>query len=121
MVEPSDGTWAHNRGHYRLNVIYDLAKVAPIRLARSWAHELANHKGTSVAVTPGWLRSEIMLEHFDVTEATWQQALTHEPYFAISESPHFVGRGIAALAADPDRAVGTACQRLRVTLRGTTK
>lgn len=103
VVEITDGTAAYNAEHYRRGVYYDLAKIAPIRLARSWAHELGPHGGSAVAVTPGWLRSEIMLEHFDVTEPTWRDALGSEPHFAISETPRFVGRGIAALAADPDR------------------
>ncbi|MFC5139179.1 SDR family oxidoreductase [Actinomycetospora rhizophila] len=103
VVEVTDGTAEYNTEQYRLNVYYDLAKIAPIRLARSWAHELADHGGTAVAVTPGWLRSEMMLEHFGVTEETWRDALTAEPHFAISETPRFVGRGIAALAADPAR------------------
>lgn len=103
VVEVTDGTDAYNAENYRLNVFYDLAKIAPIRLARSWAHELRGHGGTAVAVTPGWLRSEIMLEQFGVTADTWRDACAAEPHFAISESPRFVGRGIAALAADPDR------------------
>ena len=104
VVEVTDGTADYNDRHYRLNVYYDLAKIAPIRLARSWAHELAAHGGTAVAVTPGWMRSEIMLEHFGVSEETWRDALVREPHFAISETPRFVGRGVAALAADPGRA-----------------
>jgi NAD(P)-dependent dehydrogenase (short-subunit alcohol dehydrogenase family) len=103
VVEITDGTAAYNVEHYRLNVYYDLAKIAPIRLARSWAHELGPYGGTAVVVTPGWLRSELMLELFGVTEATWRDALGSEPHFAISETPRFVGRGIAALAADPGR------------------
>ena len=103
VVEVTDGTAAYNDANYRLNVYYDLAKIAPIRMARSWAHELAPHGGTAVAVTPGWLRSEIMLEHYGVTEPTWRDALGAEPHFAISETPRFVGRAVAALAADPDR------------------
>lgn len=104
VVEVTDGTAEYNAEHYRLNVYYDLAKVAPIRLARSWAHELRAHRGTSVCVTPGWLRSEIMLDIYGVTEANWRDACMHQPHFAISESPHFVGRAVAALAADPQRA-----------------
>lgn len=103
VVEVTDGTAEYNDAHYRLNVYYDLAKIAPIRLARSWAHELREHGGTAVAVTPGWLRSEIMLEHYGVTEQTWREGCAVQPHFAISETPRFVGRGIAALAADPDR------------------
>jgi len=68
------------------------------------AHELGPHGGTSVALTPGWLRSEIMLETFGVTEETWRDALAAQPHFAISETPRFVGRAVAALAADPERA-----------------
>jgi NAD(P)-dependent dehydrogenase (short-subunit alcohol dehydrogenase family) len=104
VVEVTDGTADYNERHYRLNAFYDLAKIAPIRLARSWAHELAPHGGTAVAVTPGWMRSEIMLEHFGVAEENWSDALVREPHFAISETPRFVGRGVASMAADPDRA-----------------
>ena len=103
VVEVTDGTAAYNAEHYRLNVYYDLAKITPIRLARSWAHELEPHGGTAVVITPGWLRSEMMLEHYGVTEANWRDACTREPHFAISETPRFVGRAIAALAADPGR------------------
>jgi NAD(P)-dependent dehydrogenase (short-subunit alcohol dehydrogenase family) len=103
VVEVTDGTAAYNADHYRINVYYDLAETAPIRLARSWAHELRDHGGTAVCVTPGWLRSEIMLDAFGVTEETWRDACADQPHFAISETPRFVGRGIAALAADPDR------------------
>jgi NAD(P)-dependent dehydrogenase (short-subunit alcohol dehydrogenase family) len=102
-VEVTDGTAEYNADHYRLNVYYDLAKIAPIRLARSWAHELGPHGATAVAVTPGWLRSEMMLDHFSVTEENWRDACAREPHFAISETPHFVGRAVAALAADPER------------------
>jgi len=105
VVEVTDGTAEYNTEQYRLNVYYDLAKIAPIRLARSWAHELADHGGTAVAVTPGWLRSEMMLEHFGVTEPNWREALTRgaPPNFASSETPRYVGRAVAALATDPNR------------------
>lgn len=103
VVEVTDGTAAYNAEHYRLNVFYDLAKTAPIRLARSWAHELGPLGATAVAVTPGWLRSELMLDEYGVTEANWRDACVREPHFAISESPRLIGRGIAALAADPGR------------------
>jgi NAD(P)-dependent dehydrogenase (short-subunit alcohol dehydrogenase family) len=75
------------------------------RLAFSQGHELAPHGGTAVAITPGWLRSEMMLEAFSTTEADWRNAVgvTAPPDFAESESPRFVGRAVAALAADPDR------------------
>lgn len=103
-VEIGDGTAAYNETNYRLSVFYDLAKVSVNRLAFSWAHELRPHGGTAVAVTPGWLRSEAMLEHFGVTEETWRDGVAKDPHFAISETPVFVGRAVAALAADPDRA-----------------
>jgi NAD(P)-dependent dehydrogenase (short-subunit alcohol dehydrogenase family) len=103
VVEVTDGTAEYNADHYRLNVYYDLAKVAPIRLARSWAHELGPHGATAVAITPGWLRSEIMLHEYGVTEENWRDACSKEPHFAISETPRFVGRAVAALAADAGR------------------
>jgi NAD(P)-dependent dehydrogenase (short-subunit alcohol dehydrogenase family) len=103
VVEMTDGTAGYNADHYRVNPFYDLAKSAVIRLAFSQSKDLAPHDATAVALTPGWLRSEMMLEAFGVTEATWRDALELQPHFAISESPRFVGRAVAALAADPDR------------------
>jgi NAD(P)-dependent dehydrogenase (short-subunit alcohol dehydrogenase family) len=103
VVEVTDGTAEYNAEHYRLNVYYDLAKIAPIRLARSWAHELGPHGGTAVALTPGWLRSELMLDLYGVTEQNWRDACVIQPHFVISETPHLVGRAVAALAADPQR------------------
>jgi NAD(P)-dependent dehydrogenase (short-subunit alcohol dehydrogenase family) len=73
-----------------------------IRLAWAQAHELEPHGATAVALTPGWLRSEAMLEAFGVTEETWRDATARVPHFCISETPAFVGRAAAALAADPD-------------------
>jgi NAD(P)-dependent dehydrogenase (short-subunit alcohol dehydrogenase family) len=104
VVEVTDGTTAYNATRYRISVFYDLAKVAVNRLAFSQGHELAPHGATAVAVTPGWLRSEMMLEAFGATEATWRAAPHAPPDFALSESPRYVGRAVAALAADPDRA-----------------
>jgi NAD(P)-dependent dehydrogenase (short-subunit alcohol dehydrogenase family) len=105
LVEMTDGTRAYNDDHYRISVYYDLAKVAVTRLAWSQGHELAPHAGTAVALTPGWMRSEIMLDAFATTEGAWRTSLgsTAPADFAISESPRFVGRAVAALAADPDR------------------
>jgi NAD(P)-dependent dehydrogenase (short-subunit alcohol dehydrogenase family) len=101
VVEMTDGTREYNDGRYRNSAFYDLVKTALIRLAFAEAHELSAHGGTAVALTPGWMRSEMMLEAFGVTEDTWREAA--EPHFAaISESPRFVGRAVAALAADPD-------------------
>jgi NAD(P)-dependent dehydrogenase (short-subunit alcohol dehydrogenase family) len=103
LVEVTDGTVAYNATHYRISVFYDLAKVAVNRLAYSQGHELAPFGATAVAITPGWLRSEIMLEAFDTTEAAWREATTTPAGFERSESPRYVGRAIAALAADPYR------------------
>ncbi|HEX5594774.1 MAG TPA: SDR family oxidoreductase [Micromonosporaceae bacterium] len=103
VVEVGDGTKAYNDANYRLSVFYDLAKVSVNRLAFSQAQELREYGGTAVALTPGWLRSELMLEHFGVTEENWRDATATEPHFAISESPAYVGRAVAALAADPDK------------------
>ena len=102
VVEMTDGTAEYNAANYRLSAFYDLAKTAVIRLAFSQAKDLAPHGGTAVALTPGWLRSEMMLDHFGVTEDNWRDALAAEPHFAISETPRYVGRAVAALAADPD-------------------
>jgi NAD(P)-dependent dehydrogenase (short-subunit alcohol dehydrogenase family) len=101
VVEMTDGTRAYNEATYRVSAFYDLAKSAVLRLAFSQGHELAPHGCTAVALTPGWLRSEMMLDIYEVTEDTWRAA--RNPHFvAISESPRFVGRAVAALAADPD-------------------
>jgi NAD(P)-dependent dehydrogenase (short-subunit alcohol dehydrogenase family) len=104
LVEVTDGTAAYNADHYRNNPFYDLAKVAVTRMAWAHAKDLAPHGATSVSITPGWLRSEMMLEAFGVTEATWRDATARVPHFVISETPRFVGRAVAALTADPDRA-----------------
>ncbi|MFJ6195909.1 SDR family oxidoreductase [Micromonospora sp. NPDC092111] len=104
VVEIGDGTTAYNDAHYRLSVFYDLAKVSVNRLAFAQARELEPHGCTAVALTPGFLRSEAMLEHFGVTEENWRDGIVMDPHFAISETPAYVGRAVAALAADPDRA-----------------
>ncbi|WP_326562352.1 SDR family oxidoreductase [Micromonospora sp. NBC_01796] len=104
VVEMGDGTREYNDSTYRLNAFYDLAKVAVTRLAFSQAHELREYGGTAVALTPGWLRSETMLDLFGVTEENWRDATDKQPHFVISESPAYAGRAVAALAADPDRA-----------------
>jgi NAD(P)-dependent dehydrogenase (short-subunit alcohol dehydrogenase family) len=104
LVEVTDGTAEYNADHYRLSPFYDLAKVAVTRMAWAHAKDLAPHGATSVSLTPGWLRSEMMLEAFGVTEENWRDATVKVPHFVISETPRFVGRAVAALAADPDRA-----------------
>ena len=102
VVEVTDGTAAYNADHYRVNAFYDLAKTAVIRLAWAQAQELEEHGCTAVALTPGWMRSEQMLEHHSVGESNWRDATEGTPHFCISESPLYVGRAVAALAADPD-------------------
>ncbi len=114
LVEVTDGTNDYNADHYRISVYYDLAKVAVNRLAFSQGHELAPHGGTAVAITPGFLRSEMMLDAFAVDEDNWRDAVDPSranqdlpvapAEFASSESPRYVGRAVAAIAADPERA-----------------
>lgn len=102
VVEMTDGTKDYNDRNYRLSSFYDLAKTSVIRLAYAQAHELEPYGCAAVALTPGWLRSEMMLEHYGVTEDNWRDATEVQPHFAISETPHYVGRAVAALAADPN-------------------
>lgn len=104
LVEVTDGTAEYNASNYRLSTFYDLAKVAVNRMAWTHAQDLAKHDSTAVSLTPGWLRSEIMLDEFGVSESNWRDATVQVPHFAISETPRFVGRAVAALAADPQRA-----------------
>lgn len=113
LVEVTDGTRRYNDENFRLSVFYDLAKTAVNRLAFAHGHELQAYGATAFAVTPGWLRSEMMLDNWGVSEDNWRTALdrdrggdlpTAPPGFADSESPRFVGRGVAAIAADEDRA-----------------
>jgi NAD(P)-dependent dehydrogenase (short-subunit alcohol dehydrogenase family) len=112
LVEVTDGTAEYNASRYRISAFYDLAKVAVNRLAFSLGHELAPYGATAVAVTPGWLRSEMMLDNFGVSEENWRDALDRTtvddrpsapPDFALSESPRYVGRAVVAMAADADR------------------
>jgi NAD(P)-dependent dehydrogenase (short-subunit alcohol dehydrogenase family) len=102
VVEVTDGTDEYNASHYRVSFFYDLAKAAVNRMAFALAHELQPHGATAVSLTPGWLRSEAMLDAYKVTESNWLDATKVSPHFAISESPAFVGRAVAALAQDPD-------------------
>ena len=90
------------RLNYRVSFFYDLAKAAVNRMAFALAHELQPYGATAVSLTPGWLRSEAMLEAYGVTESNWRDATKRSPHFAISENPAFVGRAVAALAQDPD-------------------
>lgn len=98
IVEVTDGA----RYYYRCNLFYDLAKVAAMRMAHDMALELRGRGVTALAVTPGFLRSEAMLDRFGVTEETWRDATAEDPHFAESETPFYVGRAVAALAADPN-------------------
>jgi NAD(P)-dependent dehydrogenase (short-subunit alcohol dehydrogenase family) len=111
LVEVGDGTLDYNTSHYRISAYYGLAKVAVNHLAFSLGHDLEPRGGTAVSLTPGYLRSERMLDAFKVTEATWRAALEPRagqlrarPEFALSESTRYVGRAVVALAADPERA-----------------
>ncbi|MFB6513519.1 SDR family oxidoreductase [Streptomyces virginiae] len=98
VVEVTDGNTARYRGSF----FYDMAKSAVIRLAVAQAAELRPHGVAAVSLTPGFLRSEAMLEHFGVTEATWRDGAASDPNFAHSETPAYLGRAVVALAADPD-------------------
>lgn len=106
LVERGEGLIAEitdgDSPNYRGNLFYDLVKSSAIRLAYGMAEELRPHKVAAVAVTPGFLRSEAMLDHFGVTEANWQEGAKQDPHFIASETPFYVGRAVAALAADPN-------------------
>jgi NAD(P)-dependent dehydrogenase (short-subunit alcohol dehydrogenase family) len=102
VVEMTDGTSEYNSSNYRVSLFYDLAKTSVIRLAWSLAHELQNYHGTVVALSPGWLRSEQMLDNYGVSEANWRDAIAKQPHFVITETPRYVGRAVAHLAADPE-------------------
>ncbi|MEU5320903.1 SDR family oxidoreductase [Streptomyces sp. NPDC021056] len=102
VVEMTDGTAEYNGATYRNSFFYDLAKTSVLRMGFALGHELGPRGATAVALTPGWLRSEMMLEHFGVGEDNWRDALDRVPHFAISETPRYVGRAVAALASDPD-------------------
>jgi NAD(P)-dependent dehydrogenase (short-subunit alcohol dehydrogenase family) len=98
VIEITDGDSLDYRG----NLFYDLAKVSAIRLAYAMAEELRPHGIAAVAVTPGFLRSEAMLDHFGVAEDNWREGAQKDPHFIASETPFYVGRAVAALAADPN-------------------
>lgn len=101
VVEVTDG----DNFSYRGNLFYDLVKISVIRLAYAISVEFAPHNITALAVTPGFLRSEAMLDHFGVTEANWQEAVKQDPHFIASETPFYVGRAVAALASDANVSV----------------
>jgi NAD(P)-dependent dehydrogenase (short-subunit alcohol dehydrogenase family) len=104
VIEVTDGTADYNADHYRVSLFYDLAKTSVTRIAWGQAQELRPHGATAVALTPGWMRSEAMLDNHRVSESNWREATKRTPHFCISESPRYVGRAVAALAGDPERA-----------------
>jgi NAD(P)-dependent dehydrogenase (short-subunit alcohol dehydrogenase family) len=106
VIEVTDGV----SDDYRGSLYYDLVKSAIIRLAKGQAAELRPHGITALALTPGFLRSESMLDHFGVSEDNWRDGAKQDPHFAASETPTYIGRAVAALAADPqvDRFAGQA-------------
>src|SRR5262249_16203422 len=103
VVEVTDGTTDYTASRCRLSVVYELAKVGVNRRAFSQGPELAPHQAAAVAITPGWLRSEMMLDAYKATEDNWRTAAA-PPGFAVSESPRYVGRAVVAIASDPRRA-----------------
>jgi NAD(P)-dependent dehydrogenase (short-subunit alcohol dehydrogenase family) len=102
VIEMTDGTAEYNDDHYRLSLFYDLAKTSITRIAWALSKDLEPHRGTAIALTPGWLRSEQMLDNYGVSEANWRDATSKQPHFVITETPRYVGRAVAHLAADPD-------------------
>lgn len=102
IVEMTDGTADYNSANYRLSLFYDLAKTSVIRMAWAQGQELRPYQCTAVALTPGWLRSEMMLDAYGVSEANWRDAIAKQPHFVITETPRYVGRAVAHLAGDPE-------------------
>ncbi len=102
VVEMTDGTAEYNSENYRVSMFYDLAKTSLVRMAWSLAQELAPHRCTALALSPGWLRSEQMLDNYGVAESNWRDAIAKQPHFVITETPRYVGRAVAQLAGDPD-------------------
>lgn len=103
VVEMTDGTAEYNAAYrHREGFYYDLVKAAVQRMTIAQAYELSPFGAAAVAVTPGWMRSEDMLDFYGVTEQTWRDATADVPHFCISESPTYTGRAVTALAADPE-------------------
>jgi NAD(P)-dependent dehydrogenase (short-subunit alcohol dehydrogenase family) len=96
VIEMTDGTAEYNSKNYRVSLFYDLAKTSVIRLAWSQAQELLPHGCTALALSPGWLRSEQMLDNYHVKEENWRDAIKIQPHFVITETPRYVGRAVAA-------------------------
>jgi NAD(P)-dependent dehydrogenase (short-subunit alcohol dehydrogenase family) len=102
VVEVTDGTAEYNNENYRVSMFYDLAKTSVVRIAWALGKELQPHGCTAVSLSPGWLRSEQMLDNYGVSEANWRDAIAKQPHFVITETPHYVGRAVAHLAGDPE-------------------
>ncbi|HKQ78753.1 MAG TPA: SDR family oxidoreductase [Blastocatellia bacterium] len=102
VVEMTDGTAEYNDTNYRLSLFYDLAKTSVIRMAWAEAQELRPYQCAAVALSPGWMRSEQMLDNYGVSEANWRDATAKQPHFVITETPRYVGRAVASLAGDPE-------------------
>jgi NAD(P)-dependent dehydrogenase (short-subunit alcohol dehydrogenase family) len=102
VVEVTDGIADYNDKNYRVSLFYDLAKTSVVRMAWSLAQELKPRGCTALALSPGWLRSEQMLDNYGVSEENWRDATKVQPHFIITETPRYVGRAVAHLAADPD-------------------
>lgn len=103
LLEITDGVGYHYRG----SLYYSLAKISSVHMAEAFAADLKPFGITALALTPGFLRSEAMLDHFGVTEANWRDAVVKEPHFIASETPVYIGRAVAALATDPHLAAKT--------------
>ena len=116
VVEVNDGTTEYNATNYRVSFFYDLAKASVNRMAFALGARAGAARRDGGRADPGWLRSEAMLEAFGVTEANWQDATKVSPHFAISETPSYVGRAVAALAQDPDvaRWNGSRCRAVQL-------
>ncbi len=102
VVEMTDGTAEYNNSKYRVSLFYDLAKTSVIRIAWALAEELRPYQCNAVSLTPGWLRSEQMLDNYGISEANWRDAIAKQPHFVITETPRYVGRAVAHLAGDPE-------------------
>jgi NAD(P)-dependent dehydrogenase (short-subunit alcohol dehydrogenase family) len=102
VVEMTDGTTEYNNENYRVSLFYDLAKTSVIRIAWALAEELRPHRCIALALSPGWLRSEQMLDNYGVSEVNWRDATVKQPHFIISETPRYVGRAVAHLAGDAE-------------------
>jgi NAD(P)-dependent dehydrogenase (short-subunit alcohol dehydrogenase family) len=101
IVDVTDGPAEYNQTHYRVSMFYDQVKTSVVRMSWALAEELKDRPCTALAVTPGWLRSEQMLDNYGVTEANWRDAVAKQPHFVITETPRYIGRAVAHLAADP--------------------